>query len=153
MMEKFPQVVDETEREKVLSYLEERFGIPPKEFDRYEILKGVSNYWLFPKVEILPKLRFFYIQTVGFLFLRKVSKYYKPTSVFLQRFGYLATKNIVVLSDEELAVLKRDKRLFKNLNIEPGYIILKDKNWILGCALYVDGKIISHLEPKILKCL
>ncbi len=153
MMERFPEKVEKEERQKVLSYLEERFGIPSKTFDHYSILKGVSNYWLFSETELLPKLKFFQIQTVGLLFLRKVSKYLKPTSVFLQRFGYLANKNIISLSHKELTILKEKKKLFKEFPIEPGYVILKDKNWILGCGLYVDGKLISHLEPKVLKTL
>jgi hypothetical protein len=153
MMEKFPAVVEEEERQKVLSYLEERFGIPPETFEFYSILKGVSNYWLFPKTELLPKLRFFQIQTVGLLFLRKVSKYLKPTSVFLQRFGYLASKSIITLTQEELSLLKEKGKLFKEFPIEPGYVILKDRDWILGCGLYVNGKLISHLEPKVIKTL
>ncbi len=153
MMERFPRKVEQEERQKVLSYLEERFGIPQDTFENYFMLKGVSNYWLFPETELLPKLQFFQIQTVGLLFLRKVSKYLKPTSVFLQRFGYLATKNIITLTQEELGILKEKGKFFKELPIEPGYVILKDKNWILGCGLYVNGKLISHLEPKVLKTL
>jgi hypothetical protein len=39
------------------------------------------------------------------------------------------------------------------LDLEPGYVILKNKHWILGCGLYLPGKLFSYLESKILKNL
>ncbi len=153
MEARFPQRVSEEERKEVLKYLEDRFGIEESHFEGYEILRGVSNFWLFPKNEHLEKLRSLQIQTVGLLFLRKVSKYLKPTSVFLQRFGVLAKKNIVVLPEEIILVLKEKNKVEIELDLEPGYVVLKDKNWILGCGLYLPGKLFSYLEPKVLKRL
>jgi len=153
MENRFPKKITDEERAFVLGYLEERFGIPQAFFSTYEILKGVSNFWLFPKTPYLEKLTQLSVQTVGMLFLRKVSNYLKPTSAFLQRYGYLATKNIVVLTDELINVLKEKNKVEIVLDLDPGYVILKNKNWILGCGLYVPGKLISYLEPKILKNL
>lgn len=153
MERRFPQKVSEEEREEVLKYLEERFGIEKTYFDNYEILRGVSNFWLFPKTPYLEKLKSLQVQTVGLLFLRKVSIYLKPTSVFLQRFGHLAKKNILVLPDDVISVLKEKNKIEINLDLEPGYVILKDKYWILGCGLYLPGKLLSYLEPKVLKNL
>jgi len=153
MENRFPRLTTEEERKEVLSYLEERFGIPVSTFDKYEVLRGVSNFWLFPQTQYLEKLNALQVQTVGLLFLRKVSHYLKPTSAFLQRFGHLATKNIVTLPEEIIEVLKEKKKVEIQLDLEPGYVILKDKHWILGCGLYVPGKLLSYLEPKILKNL
>ncbi len=153
METKFPQKVSEEERKKVLGYLEERFGISASYFEKYDILRGVSNFWLFPKTTYLEILKNLQIQTVGLLFLRKVSKYLKPTSVFLQRFGYLAKKNIVSLSEEIILILKEKNKVEITLDLEPGYVILKNNHWILGCGLYLPGKLFSYLEPKVLKNL
>jgi len=153
METRFPQKVLDEERKEVLQYLEDRFGIEAFHFENYEILRGVSNFWLFPKTVYLEKLKNLQVQTVGLLFLRKVSKYLKPTSVFLQRFGYLAKKNIVSLPEEILSILKEKNKVEIELPLEPGYIILKDKHWILGCGLYLPGKLFSYLEPKVLKNL
>ena len=153
METKFPQKVSEEERKEVLEYLEERFGISASYFEKYDILRGVSNFWLFPKTTYLEILKNLQIQTVGLLFLRKVSKYLKPTSVFLQRFGYLAKKNIVSLSEEIILILKEKNKVEITLDLEPGYVILKNNHWILGCGLYLPGKLFSYLEPKVLKNL
>ncbi|PMP98006.1 MAG: hypothetical protein C0169_01140, partial [Thermodesulfobacterium geofontis] len=106
MEARFPQKVSENERKEVLRYLEERFDIEAFHFEKYEILRGVSNFWLFPKTPYLEKLKNLQVQTVGLLFLRQISKYLKPTSAFLQRFGYLAKKNVVYLSEEIILTLK-----------------------------------------------
>jgi len=153
METKFPQKVSEEERKEVLRYLEERFGISASYFEKYDILRGVSNFWLFPKTIYLETLKNLQIQTVGLLFLRRVSKYLKPTSVFLQRFGYLAKKNIVSLSEEIILILKEKNKVEIILDLEPGYVILKNNHWILGCGLYLPGKLFSYLEPKVLKNL
>lgn len=153
MEARFPQKVSENERKEVLRYLEERFGIEASHFENYEILRGVSNFWLFPKTPYLDKLKNLQIQTVGLLFLRQVSKYLKPTSAFLQRFGYLAKKNVISLPEEIILTLKERNKVEIILDLEPGYVILKNKNWILGCGLYLPGKLFSYLEPKVLKNL
>ena len=153
METRFPQKASEKEREEILKYLEDRFGIEPFYFEKYEILRGVSNFWLFPKTPYLEKLKDLQVQTVGLLFLRQVSKYLKPTSAFLQRFGYLAKKNIVSLSEEVISTLKERNKVEIEFDLEPGYVILKNKHWILGCGLYLAGKLFSYLEPKVLKNL
>jgi hypothetical protein len=153
MEARFPQKVSEKEREEVLKYLEDRFGIENFYFEKYEILRGVSNFWLFPKTSYLEKLKDLQVQTVGLLFLREVSKYLKPTSAFLQRFGYLAKKNIITLPEEVILILKERNKVEIELDLEPGYVILKNKHWILGCGLYLPGKLFSYLEPKVLKNL
>jgi hypothetical protein len=153
MEARFPQKVSEKEREEVLKYLEDRFGIENFYFEKYEILRGVSNFWLFPKTSYLEKLKNLQVQTVGLLFLREVSKYLKPTSAFLQRFGYLAKKNIITLPEEVILMLKERNKVEIELDLEPGYVILKNKHWILGCGLYLPGKLFSYLEPKVLKNL
>ncbi|QER41605.1 hypothetical protein F1847_02170 [Thermodesulfobacterium sp. TA1] len=153
MQGRFPKKVTEEEKKEILTYLEERFGLLPELFEDYEILKGVSNFWLFPKTSYLNFLTSLEVQTVGLLFLRKVSSYLKPTSAFLQRFGDLATKNVVTLSSEIIEKLKERKKVEIDLDLSPGYVILRDEKWVLGCGLYLPGKLFAYLEEKVLRNL
>lgn len=145
----FPAEVSEEEREEILLYLYERFGLPPELFNPYIILKGVKNYWLLRRNPHLDKLKKLSPEVVGLLFLRKISQFLKPTSSFLQRFGLHATKNVITLEEEDLRILIEKKVLHKELPLESGYVILKDKNWILGCGLYLPGKLYSYLDVKL----
>lgn len=144
--DRFPKKLSDEERQEILSYLEKRFGIEKFHLESYEILRGSLNYWLFPTTPYLEYLTSLKVQTVGLLFLRKVSKYLKPTSAFLQRFGYLATKNLVELTSEEIKILKERQKIDKVLSLEPGYVILKKEKLILGCGLWVSGTLIAYLE-------
>lgn len=152
-IKKFPEVTTEEERRELLCFLEERFGLSPSLFDEYVILKGSTNYWLFPKTEHLNLLKKLSPEAVGLIFLRKVSNYLKPTSTFLQRFGKYATKNIVELNEDQLKLLQSNYKIPISLPLEEGYVILRDENWILGCGLYVKGHLYSYLETKVLKTL
>ncbi len=142
---KWPRVISFEEREEVLSFWEERFGIPPETFENYLLLSTAKNYWLFVKPPELRPLQNLQVQTVGLLFTRRVSKWLKPTSTALQRFGHLATKNIVELGPLELDRLRREKRLEFEADLEEGYVIIKCEKKIWGCGLYAKGKLISYL--------
>lgn len=143
---KFPDEVTKEEREEIFKYLDERFGISPIYFQNYLILKGATNYWLFPKTPLFPQLKGLIPEVVGLLFLRRVSHYLKPTSSFIQRFGRYATKNIVTLTKEELSVFREKNSLEINLELTPGYVVVKDENWIIGCGLYLPGKLYVYLS-------
>ncbi len=142
---KWPRVVSLEEREEVLSFWEERFGIPRETFQDYLLLSTAKNYWLFiapPDSRPLQNLK---VQTVGLLFTRRVSRWLKPTSTALQRFGHLATKNVLELSPSELDRLRREKRLPFEAEMEEGYVIIKCEGKVWGCGLYAQGKLISFL--------
>lgn len=149
----FPVEVSHDERRFLLNYLNERFGFDPQIFDDYHILKGVKNYWLLRKTLHLEKLKSLSVEVVGLIFLRQVSEYLKPTSAFLQRFGYFANKNIIQLGDDEIKFLSEHPYLKIDLSIEPGYVILRDSHWILGCGLYLPGRLYAFFEKKFLKIL
>ncbi len=150
---RFPTELSQEEREEILNFLEDRFGIERTLFENYLFLKGTTNYWMFPKTEHLPNLKKLIPEVVGLLFLRKVSKYLKPTSAFLQRFGKYATKNVVTLNEAQLLALKEKMPLKIDLPISPGYVILRDESWILGCGLYLPGKLYAFFEEKLMKNL
>ncbi|HFC98743.1 MAG TPA: hypothetical protein ENJ40_09880 [Thermosulfurimonas dismutans] len=141
----WPRLIPEEEREEILRYLENRFGIPPEIFNSYEFLATAKNYWLFvrtPHLRTLEKLR---IQTAGLLFLRKVSGYLKPTTATLQRFGVYARRGILDLDRYTLDRLRLEKKIPFTCSLEPGYVILRCEGKIWGCGLYLPEKLISYL--------
>ncbi|QJA06898.1 hypothetical protein FVE67_08890 [Thermosulfurimonas marina] len=141
----WPQPVPREEREEVLGYLEARFGIPSSTFEGYELLRTAKNYWLFVRTPHLADLQRLRIQTAGLLFLRKVSEYLKPTSAALQRFGHLATRNVVELDRLTLDRLRLERKIPWEGKVEPGYVILTCEGRIWGCGLHLPGKLISYL--------
>ncbi len=141
----WPQPVSLEERARILQFLEERFGFSPEIFEPYEFLATSKNYWLFVRTPYLGDLEKIKVQTAGLLFLRKVSGYLKPTTAALQRFGRYATKNLLELDRLTLDRLRLEKKIPIELEIEPGYVILKCEGQIWGCALYLPGKLISYL--------
>ncbi|NPA49709.1 MAG: hypothetical protein GXO20_06975 [Thermodesulfobacteria bacterium] len=142
---KWPRVVSLEERDEVLSFWEERFGIPKETFADYLLLSTAKNYWLFVKPPELRPLQNLQVQTVGLLFTRRVSKWLKPTSTALQRFGHLATRNVVELTPSELDRLRRERRLPFEAELEEGYVVIKCEGKVWGCGLYAKGKLISYL--------
>ncbi|MBX6422971.1 hypothetical protein [Thermosulfurimonas sp. F29] len=142
---RWPVPVSQEERRNILNYLSDRFGFPPDLFEPYEFLATSKNYWLFVRTPYLRELTRLRIQTAGLLFLRKVSGYLKPTTAALQRFGHQATRNILELDRYTLDRLRLEKKIPYESDLEPGYVILKCEGRIWGCALYLPGKLISHL--------
>lgn len=149
----FPDEVNSSERKDILLYLEDRFGFPKELFENYLFFKSATNYWMFPKTEHLAQIKKLTPEVLGLLFLRRVSQYLKPTSTFIQRFGKYATKNVITLNRELLAVLKEEKKVEIELPLSPGYVIIKDEDWFLGCGLYISGKLFAYFEEKLLQNL
>ncbi len=149
----FPDEISLEEKKEIISFLKERFGFNEEIFADFVILKGSSTFWLFPKTTHLLSLKKLTPEVVGLLFLRKVSDYLKPTSTFLQRFGNYATKNIIQLNQEQLKLLQERQKIDIELDLAPGYVIIRDEDWILGCALYLPGKLFSYFEKKVIKNL
>jgi NOL1/NOP2/fmu family ribosome biogenesis protein len=131
-----PIFVSKAERDEILSYYRERFGIPDKVFTGFSFLKEGKMIWVVSDSkgleEILDRLK---IMSAGVPLLRLLERW-KPTTVGLQVFGGLATKNVVSLEDETLDLFLKDGAVHKNFPVEYGYVIVKWKNGVLGCGLY-----------------
>ena len=78
--------------------------------------------------------------------MRKPPPKGKPTSVFLQRFGGGATKNVYTLSPEDAErFLRREP-----VNIEPvddrrSYCLARTPDFILGCGRIEENRLISEV--------
>ena len=131
---------------KGLKYLEERFGIPQETFKDYGFYVQ-SDIWITSKEIEDFELKVF--KRKGIRFLRVSRKGFKWTTAAMQLFGHLATKNVVILMDEEKEKFIRgqDLKIEKIEDIENGQVIVKWRNDILGSAIYRDG----HLKNQIPK--
>lgn len=84
------------------------------------------------------------VKSVGMPLLRWVGTHLKPTSVGLQLFGPHAAKNIVSLPTDQLRDLVESKEIKSEFNCSPGYVIVASKSVVIGCALYLPGRLISQ---------
>ncbi|WP_456433014.1 hypothetical protein [Thermosulfuriphilus sp.] len=141
----WPRPVDPQEKHRVFGYFEIRFGIPGEVFSPYLLLATAKNYWLLRDTGRLEDIKHLKIQTAGLLFARQVSRYLKPTTVALQRFGHLAERSVVALKPSELKALREKREINLEVEVEPGYVILRCGEDIWGCGLYLPPRLISHL--------
>ena len=69
----------------------------------------------------------------------------KPTSVFLQRFGRHASRNVVELTSTELQVyLSRAPLAVTRTNLTSGDCIVRYEGRVLGCGRYTDGRLVNY---------
>jgi len=71
----------------------------------------------------------------------------KPSTAFLRIIGRYATKNVIEIDEREALHYLRGEDIDKNFAAEPGYVIVKFKDNILGCGLY-KGKLINQIPKK-----
>jgi hypothetical protein len=147
-----------TEREPVVGFWREKFGVPPETFDEYVFYKkGAKKVWAVRRetvnalegedTETLEKLDY---ESVGLPLLRVGGEHDKPTTDALQRFGDAVTKNDVELDKEDAREFVRGETVdieFGEDEVELGYVAVKHDGNVLGCGLYFPGELRSQV-PK-----
>ncbi|WP_418282247.1 DUF7122 family protein [Halorubrum sp. DTA98] len=79
-------------RREVLDWWHERFGIAPETFEGYTFWeKGAGKIWIFNGEASDPSR----VEAIGMTFLRTRQEHWKPTTRAVQRFGHLATRNVI----------------------------------------------------------
>jgi NOL1/NOP2/fmu family ribosome biogenesis protein len=137
-------LLNDPERDRLLGYLSHRFGISREVFSNYYLYRRRRTVWLFSKDDRLRDLASLQVESVGFPLLRWVATHIKPTSVALQLFGPHADKNVVSLTSDQLRDLVENKEIKSEFAGSPGYVIVASKSVIIGCALYLPGRLISQ---------
>jgi NOL1/NOP2/fmu family ribosome biogenesis protein len=89
------------------------------------------------------------VKTVGVPVARWVRKRLKPTSIALQLFGKYATKNMVRLEPLQLEELLAKKELKGEFPLSPGYVIISTETVLIGCGLYLPGRLISQFPRHV----
>ncbi len=129
--------VSDPERQAILAYFFERFGIPFEAFEGVRLLRRAGTIWAVAEApgldEALERLK---VQTAGIPLLRVKTPKWKPTTFGLHVFGRYARKNIADLSDGEVIPFLRGETIRRTLPAEPGYVIVRWQGHLLGCGLY-----------------
>ena len=140
----WPEWVESSERKQLLGFLQERFGIPQSIFANHHLLRRGQTVWLLSKDDRLAALASLRVESVGVPLLRRVKTHLKPTSAALQLYGKYSTENIVQLEFVQLAELVEKKEIKGEFPVSPGYVIISAKGVIIGCALYLPGRLLSQ---------
>lgn len=135
-------------REEVLDWWAERFEIPPETFADVSFWeKGAGKIWVFAGESASPTT----VEGLGMTFLRTRQEHWKPTTVAVQRFGHLATKNVVHLSDEAARRFAAGEDQDVDWDGDWGYLIatreVAGERVPLGVGLYLHGELRS-VVPK-----
>jgi len=127
-----------------LGFFRQRFGISRAVFSDYCLYRRSRTVWVFNQDDRLRDLAPLQVESVGMPLLRWVATHLKPTSVALQLFGPHADRNIVRLPSDQLRDLVERKEIKSEFAGSPGYVIVASNSVIIGCALYLPGRLISQ---------
>lgn len=136
-----------------MGYFTARFGIPLTAFDGLCLLLRHKIYSLCSASPHMERLAVLKVQSIGLPVLRIIRHHLKPTTAALQRFGSQATRHVLDLSDLQVVALLHAREQPLQLDIPPGYVILRHAGHILGCALYTPGRLRSQLPQHAIASL
>ena len=135
-------------REELLSYFEDRFGIPHETFEDHTVWeKGAGKIWIYAGEAPSPTK----LEALGMTCLRTRQEHPKPTTDFVQRFGREASDCVIELSrgEAERFVSGEDQEL--EWDGDWGYLIaaheVAGQLEPLGVGLYLHGELQS-MVPK-----
>jgi NOL1/NOP2/fmu family ribosome biogenesis protein len=144
-----PTFASEAERREILDYFSHRFGIPEKAFDGFCFLKGERKIWVVqdhPELErILKQLK---VESAGIPLLRTKISMWKPTTAGLHFFGCHATRNTIDLGEDLLRAFLNRESIEGPFPLEPGFVIVRWRGKVLGCAVYGQGRLRSQIPGK-----
>ncbi|WP_058366714.1 DUF7122 family protein [Haloparvum sedimenti] len=136
-------------REEVVDWWAERFGVNPSLFDGYSFWeKGAGKIWIY-NGDAPDGVR---IEAIGMTFLRTRQEHWKPTTRAVSRFGSHATRNLVVLDDEEARRFAAgEDQEVERWDGDWGYLIaaheIAGETEPIGVGLYLHGELRSRV-PK-----
>lgn len=135
-------------REEVLDFWFDRYGVPTAAFDGHSFWeKGQESVWVAAGMEPDPIA----IESLGLRLLRTGGRHWKPTTNGVQRFGHLATRNVIELNRAAARrfVGREDQTI--EWDGEWGYLIASTEIAgtvvPLGVGLYTEGELAS-MVPK-----
>jgi len=152
--DRLPETADEREvdarptREEVLTWWEDRYGVPPATFEEHTFWeRGAGKVWAFRGDAPSP----IEVQGLGMHVLRTDGEHWKPTTNAVQRFGVYATRNVLVLDADAAATFVRGEDQPVEWDGDWGYLVvaraLAGTVAPLGVGLYLRGELRSQV-PK-----
>ena len=155
-----PKLLKGPDRDDILIFLKNRFGIKPNAFSDFWIVAFSRQAFLFRKQHEnfeWPKENFV---RAGLPFIRIVAGYLKPTTVFVQRFGNLANQNTLTLNIQTIKELCKageiNTREYLKDNVSHlsnGYVIIKIKGYDtpIGVGLLLEHTRLLCRFPKAIR--
>ncbi len=126
------------------NFFVEKYGIPKEIMEKYEFFEMGKGVWAFSGGFVSEDK----IETVGIRALR-IRKLTKPTTAFIRIVGSYATKNIVYLNEDDSLEFLRGKNIpYDDVSLERGFVIVRNREDVLGCGYYTGEKIISEIPKK-----
>jgi len=135
----------EPQRSTILGYFDKRFGIPLITFASFCLLLRHKTYCLLSVTSHIERLAGLQVHSVGLPVLRSIRHHLKPTTAALQYFGVEARRHVLDLSETQVITLLHEREQPLDLDMQPGYVILRHAGHILGCGLYTPGRLRSQL--------
>jgi len=140
------------ERDLLLAYLEDRFGVERRVFEGLLFFRKQKSWWVCANTPLLTSVSRLKVSRMGMKAFQKVGQFLKPTTRFIQMFGSYATRAVLVITEAQLLELVEGKGLSLDLGLDQGYVILKlDEKRVIGLGLYVNGTVRSQISRKALK--
>lgn len=150
--------IERVERDRVVGFWREKFGVPQETFDEYIFYKkGAKKVWAVRReavgavegdeAETLETLDY---ESVGLPLMRIGGEHDKPTTDALQLFGDAVRKNSVELDAEDAREFVRGEDIeieFGEDEVDLGYVVVNHEGEVLGCGLYFPGELRSQI-PK-----
>ncbi len=135
-------------REGVLSYFEDRFGIPRETFEEYSFWeKGAGKIWIYAGEAPAP----IEIEAIGMTCLRTRQEHWKPTTDFIQRFGHEASQCVIELTDEQATRFVGGQNIDLEWDGDWGYLVVTHEiagaSEPIGVGCYIRGTLQSVI-PK-----
>ncbi|HOP48418.1 MAG TPA: hypothetical protein PK874_12225 [Desulfobacteraceae bacterium] len=142
-------MAEEAERNRILTYLEHRFGISRELFDDYLLLSRKDSWYMMRKSCGEIQLSHLKPSKVGLKAFHKVGNFIKPTTRMIQIYGPAATRAKLEIDESQLSALLSGGDIPFETDIEKGYVILTLKgNRVMGLGLLINGRVRSQLPRK-----
>ena len=139
-------LLDAIEKNIILEYCYERFGINDNEFVDYKWYIGSKN-----RIYIGPgEIERINPESIGLCIFR-LDKTPKPTTNFIQLFGKKINKNIIELNKKNTMKFCNGLNLEIKTKNQPGFVSVNYKKIALGCGHW-NGKILKNQIPKSKFC-
>ena len=146
----WPEFAGEGDRAFLLSYLNDRFGIPGDVFDGYFLFAKKRTFWLVNRSPLISKVAHLKIKRLGIKAFQQVGSFIKPTTRLVQYFGHLATRAVFDIDENQLEDLLKGEYLPMEEDLENGYVILSLMGQVLGLGLLINGRILNLFEDSII---
>ncbi len=150
-----PRLLRDDQRDILAGFFEERFEISRKIFQDFDMFAFSRQAFLFRRQPFEMKWPEGAFVRCGLPFVRNVAGFLKPTTVFIQRFGREARRNVLELDLETTANLCLEGEislptLSESVDV-PGYVMVKFKEHHLGAALALEGNRLLCRFPKAMR--